>query len=1069
MLRISTSILILLTSVGAFAQSHFQNLGVTSTNLAAPGYFLIAPNSTDSIGLMDHTGHNVRTLYTGTVSTLQSYSNKYITYFTVLRTNKADCFVVRDQAYNIVDSFSVFGKHSVDFHEGKVFTDSTYLILGTDYRTMDLSGVVPGGRTNANVYGAIIQERTFSGRVLFEWKSLDYIPVTDATSAEDLTQSSVDYIHVNSVNPTSDGNFLVSCRHLDEVIKISRKNGEIMWRLGGRESKHNQFTFLNDTTDGFFGFSHQHSAIETSRGTIALFDNGNLKSQQPSSRAVEFAVDVSRKTAKKVWERSPLKSNFSVAMGSVEELPNGSFLIGYGRFNAQIGSATVVAEEVTQSGKVAVSITNGTNADVTSFRVSKSTFGMAGCYKSVNAPGTYDFSCNDSTTYMQAKISAVSQTADVVVERHNYQPHNIGYSGSLYCGVLPMRWVVRVDDATKITGQMILNVGSIASVEAPDNIKLLYRQTEGQGTFKEQGAVYSSKTKRFETENIRSGEYMLAYQECVDPTPTAPTNGSVEVPYSSKISWTPAAVADGYNVEISKTSDFASPVRLTTARTDTTIGSLDVAQMYYWRVRRVNGFNKGPWSAPFHFTTQLGIPQLISPVAVKDTVATLYRPTFRWKKATGAEKYKVTVTDTAFGYQIIDVITDADSLVPAKQFSPNTPYYWVVRSLSGATVGQPSTKQFFITAPAAPTLLTPKNDTLLPYASSQQFTWNLVPGAMKYAITLMYKQTRKLIKRDTVPGPWGVVSNIPEKTELAWTVTAIGKYGAGVASSEYRFSTFSTVPLTAPETIDPNNVDNIDARDSVSLSWTTVPDATVYHLQITAGSTFDTPTINVSTLKPTYSFKELQPGTMYSWRVKAENDHVVSPWSDTARFITVPQSTTALVPLWPRIATEDEPLTGTCRFTIGSEFEHYDVQFARTPAFDTLEQSFSTTSNTVDYLALKHDTRYFWRVVGMRKDSSTKTGPFSFFTTIREASGVDDEQNAAIVIRFLNNGLLVTSSNNEAFTVHVSDILGRELARGSVGGNSTEMLPLPSGYRTLFVLLTNGRSGRVLHRTLYLP
>jgi hypothetical protein len=127
-------------------------------------------------------------------------------------------------------------------------------------------------------------------------------------------------------------------------------------------------------------------------------------------------------------------------------------------------------------------------------------------------------------------------------------------------------------------------------------------------------------------------------------------------------------------------------------------------------------------------------------------------------------------------------------------------------------------------------------------------------------------------------------------------------------------------------------------------------------LQITSGSSFVTPLVNETITTPASWFKALQPGTMYSWRVMAQNDHVGSPWSDTARFITIPQTTTALVPLWPKIASEDEPLDGTCRFTGAAEFEHYDVQFSRTPAFDSNDYSFTTNTTTVEYASLKHDT-----------------------------------------------------------------------------------------------------------------
>jgi len=117
---------------------------------------------------------------------------------------------------------------------------------------MDLSGIVPGGSPSASIIGAVIQELKFSnGAVVFEWKSLDHIPVTETTDDIKLTDNLIDYIHVNSVSKDTDGNLIVSCRHLDEVIKIKKSTGEILWRLGGSASKNNQFTFVYDSFNNF--------------------------------------------------------------------------------------------------------------------------------------------------------------------------------------------------------------------------------------------------------------------------------------------------------------------------------------------------------------------------------------------------------------------------------------------------------------------------------------------------------------------------------------------------------------------------------------------------------------------------------------------------------------------------------------------------------------------------------------------------------------------------------------------------------------------------------------------------
>src|SRR2546422_8452549 len=51
-------------------------------------------------------------------------------------------------------------------------------------------------------------------------------------------------VHGNSIELDSDGNLLLSSRHMSEITKIDRQTGDIIWRMG-LNSKHNDFTFLD--------------------------------------------------------------------------------------------------------------------------------------------------------------------------------------------------------------------------------------------------------------------------------------------------------------------------------------------------------------------------------------------------------------------------------------------------------------------------------------------------------------------------------------------------------------------------------------------------------------------------------------------------------------------------------------------------------------------------------------------------------------------------------------------------------------------------------------------------------
>jgi hypothetical protein len=236
---------------------------------------------------------------------------------------------------NVQNTYVCADGYETDPHDIQFLPNGHVLLMGQDYQIVDMSGVVAGGSTTAEVVGAIVQELDRAGNAVFEWRSWDHFNITDATH-EDLTQPVIDYVHANSLQLDADGNILLSSRHMDEVTKIDRSTGDILWRLGG---KHNQFAFLNDT----IGFSHQHDIRRIANGNVTLFDNGNFHSPQ-ISRACEYRLDEVNKTATLVWQYQDPLNTYSNSMGSVQRLDNGNTLIGWG------ATSSPAVTEVTPSG-----------------------------------------------------------------------------------------------------------------------------------------------------------------------------------------------------------------------------------------------------------------------------------------------------------------------------------------------------------------------------------------------------------------------------------------------------------------------------------------------------------------------------------------------------------------------------------------------------------------------------------------------------------------------------------------------------------------------------------------------
>jgi hypothetical protein len=252
-------------------------------------------------------------------------------------------YFILDSNLTVIDSLKAANGLQTDGHELMYTADGGYLMLALQNVKMDMRQFNEFGNANATVLNCVIQEFDKDRNLVFEWSSLDHFKVTDAIFL-DFTLATIDYCHANAIELDADGNILLSSRHMDEITKINRKTGQIIWRLGGLN---NQFAFTNDTIQ----FSHQHDIRRTPAGTYTLFDNGNLHTNGGIfSRAMEYKIDEIEMTVTKQWEFRHSPDVFGEAMGSVQRLPNGNTLICWGACD------TVSMTEVDAANKTAFEI-----------------------------------------------------------------------------------------------------------------------------------------------------------------------------------------------------------------------------------------------------------------------------------------------------------------------------------------------------------------------------------------------------------------------------------------------------------------------------------------------------------------------------------------------------------------------------------------------------------------------------------------------------------------------------------------------------------------------------------------
>jgi len=313
-------------SAGLGLPADFPSVTVTHADNPSPGCLFLSNMTMGSgsanspyIMILDNSGAPV--FYRSTRDECTDFKvqpNGLITYMD----SYLHCFLALDSSYAVVDTFRCGNGYPTNWHELRILPDGHALILGDDPQVIRMDSVVPGGYPSAVVQGIVIQELDRSKNVVFQWRTFDYFKITDATH-EDLTASFIDYVHSNAIEPDTDGTLMLSSRHMDEITKINRRTGDIVWRWGG---KNNQFTFVNDS----LGFRHQHAIRRLPNGNVTLFDNGDFR-YPLLSRGVEYSLDEGTKKAVQVWQYRENPDIYASAMGYVQRLPNGNTLVGWGR------------------------------------------------------------------------------------------------------------------------------------------------------------------------------------------------------------------------------------------------------------------------------------------------------------------------------------------------------------------------------------------------------------------------------------------------------------------------------------------------------------------------------------------------------------------------------------------------------------------------------------------------------------------------------------------------------------------------------------------------------------------
>jgi hypothetical protein len=228
--------------------------------------------------------------------------------------------VILDGSYRQVAQVQARNGRHADLHELLLTPQGTALITCyPEAVPADLSAV--GGARNGRAYQSVIQEIDVrTGRLLFEWRSLEHVPVSESYCP---VWGIYDYLHVNSIDLTPDGHLLVSARHTCALYKIHRRTGRVLWRLGGKRS---DFAMGSGAR-----FAWQHDARVHPGGQISLFDDGaGVRKTEPQSRGLILSLDHARRRVSLLSAYRHPRPLLAYAMGNMQVLPDGNVIVGWG-------------------------------------------------------------------------------------------------------------------------------------------------------------------------------------------------------------------------------------------------------------------------------------------------------------------------------------------------------------------------------------------------------------------------------------------------------------------------------------------------------------------------------------------------------------------------------------------------------------------------------------------------------------------------------------------------------------------------------------------------------------------
>jgi hypothetical protein len=503
-------------------------------------------------------------------------------------------------------------------------------------------------------------------------------------------------------------------------------------------------------------------------------------------------------------------------------------------------------------------------------------------------------------------------------------------------------------------------------------------------------------------------------------TRLAPEDLSADQPIRPSLSWVPLNTARNFDVQISRTMEFADGdivyereglvnLAKSTAETDAVAIEHEVEEdleyytTYYWRVRATNPDFTGNYSdEPWSFTTIWPAPGQVTNLTypADGLTGVNLRPTFAWTNISFAQSYDLQVWDNEsmtgeIVYTADGITTDVPKSGGAEisngievvhlmtqELENGTQYFWRVRAVNETGEGTWSALSDFTTIVAVPdqvTLVSPADEatgvSVLP-----TLEWNAAARAASYRVQVSESPSFDSFELNSdghVDTDLTLEGALHNATTYYWRVQATNAGGDGGWSATRSFTTIVAVPdqVTLVSPAD----EAVDVVKRPTLSWNPAARVVSYYVQVSTVSDFTSTVVNqTAVVGESYALEsDLLANTTYYWRVRADNNGGNGAWSATWSFTTAEDLPAQVGLLYPNNTQTGIALRPEFKWSEAERAVAYELEVSKNEDYSdqVIQRNTGADLTFTPAADLEGLTTYWYRVRGLNAENTA--GPWS--------------------------------------------------------------------------------------------